>query len=133
MAEGWLRAKRSPRPIEVISAGEHPGTLHPAAVAAMHEQGIDISTQSSKHLDQFREQHFDLIVTVCDQVREHCPVFPGTPATIHWSTPDPALASGTPEEMAIFRRTAAQLATRVDHMLLQIDYTAAMDHTEGSH
>lgn len=127
MAEALLRAKCAPRPIEVVSAGDHPGTIHPAAVATMHEMGIDMAAQRSKHLDLFRGQHFDTIVTVCDQVREHCPVFPGAPDTIHWSIPDPALATGLVSEQEVFRNTAAQLAVRVDHLLLQIDDAASVE------
>ena len=125
MAEALLRAKGGERPLEVVSAGDHPATVHPAAIATLRDLGIDMRGQTSKHLDDFRGQHFDYIVTVCDQVREHCPVFPGSPATIHWSTPDPALASGTPTEAETFRRTALQLAARVDTLLLQIDQAAA--------
>lgn len=125
MAEALLRAKRGDRPIEVVSAGDHPATVHPTAIATMHELGIDMRGQTSKHLDDFRGQHFDTIVTVCDQVREHCPTFPGTPAANHWSTLDPALATGTPAEAETFRHTAMQLAARVDTLLLQIDYAAA--------
>ena len=125
MAEALLRAKCAPRPIEVVSAGDHPSKIHPAAIAAMHVMGIDMAAQTSKHLDAFRGQHFDTIVTVCDQVREHCPVFPGAPDTIHWSIPDPSLATASPIEQEVFRATAAQLAVRVDHLLLQIDYAAS--------
>jgi ArsR family transcriptional regulator, arsenate/arsenite/antimonite-responsive transcriptional repressor / arsenate reductase (thioredoxin) len=132
MAEGLLRAKRGTRPIEVASAGDQPGTLHPAAIATMRDVGIDISAQSSKHLDSFRGQHFDIIVTVCDQVREHCPVFPGIPDAIHWSIPDPSPATGTPTEVETFRRTATQLAVRVDHLLFRLDHAAAVERTEKS-
>ena len=125
MAEALLRAKQGERPIEVVSAGDHPGTVHPTAIATLRELGIDMRGQTSKHLDDFREQHFDYIVTVCDQVREHCPTFPGTPEANHWSTPDPALATGTPAEAETFRHIATQLAARVDTLLLQIDHAAA--------
>jgi protein-tyrosine-phosphatase len=132
MAEGLLCAKRGTRPIEVASAGDHPATLHPAAIAAMRAIGIDISSQTSKHLDSFQGQHFDYIVTVCDQVREHCPVFPGTPDAIHWSIPDPSPATGTAAEEETFRNTANQLAARVDHLLLRLDHAAAHKRTEIS-
>jgi hypothetical protein len=64
-------------------------------------------------------------------VREHCPVFPGTPDAIHWSIPDPA--TGTAAEVETFRRTATQLAARVDHLLFRLDHAAAVEMTEGSH
>lgn len=125
MAEALLRAKRGKRLLDVVSAGDHPSTVHPTAIATLHELGIDVRDQTSKHLDDFRGQNFDYIVTVCDQVREHCPVFPGAPATIHWSTPDPAAATGTPAEAEVFHNTATQLAARVDNLLLQIDAAVA--------
>lgn len=131
MAEGLLRAKRGARPIEVVSAGDHPGRVHPTAIATLREMGVDIADQLSTHLDDFRDQTFDYIVTVCDQVREHCPTFPGIPAAIHWSTPDPALTTDTAVEVETFRQTAAQLAARVDHLLLQIDYAAAQVGNAG--
>lgn len=125
MAEALLRAKRGPRPLEVASAGDHPATIHPTAIATLRVLGIDLGSQHSKHLDTLRGQHFDTIVTVCDQVREHCPLFPGTPDAIHWSIPDPALATGTPAEAETFRQVAGQLAVRIDHLLLQLDVAAA--------
>ena len=91
----------------------------------MHEMGIDMNGQTSKHLDIFKGQHFDTIVTVCDQVREHCPLFPDDPDTIHWSTPDPALATDTASAEEVFRKTATELARRMEYLLLQIDQAAA--------
>lgn len=132
MAEGLLRAKRGMRPIEVFSAGDQPGAVHPAAIAALQALEIDITTQKSKHLDAFQGQDFDTLVTVCDQVREHCPVFPGTPDAIHWSIPDPAMATGTPAEAEIFRATARQLAARIDHLLLRLDQDAIAQQSSSA-
>ncbi len=132
MAEALLRAQCGTRPIEVASAGNYPSTVHPTAIAIMQEAGIDIRAQTSKHLDTLRNQHFDYIVTVCDQVREHCPVFSGSPEPIHWSIPDPALATGTPTEQEVFRSTAAQLAVRVNHLLLRLDHASSSDIPSGA-
>ena len=80
----------------------------------MEHTGLDMSQARPKHFDAFRGQHFDAIVTVCDRVREVCPVFPDDPERIHWSFPDPALVDG-PEETRyrVFEQTSLQLATRI--------------------
>ncbi len=83
--------------------------------------GIDISQQRSKHVDELHGQVFDQVITVCDQVREQCPVFPGEPDFIHWSIEDPiAAADRLADEntrRALFAKTAQELATRI-HFLL---------------
>jgi ArsR family transcriptional regulator, arsenate/arsenite/antimonite-responsive transcriptional repressor / arsenate reductase (thioredoxin) len=126
MAEALLRVQAGPRPLEVASAGSLPATVDPDTVRAMAQFGIDITAQQSKHLDQFRHRTFDYVITVCDQVREECPVFPGEPHTIHWSVPDPAVTTGTPEErLTVFLATAQELATRVDYLMLRLDSEAS--------
>lgn len=119
MAEGLLRHV-SRGQVQVYSAGNEPSGLHPYAVRAMAELGIDISRQSSKHLDQFRDQSFDYIITVCDRVRESCPVFPGDPKQIHWSFADPAEVEAA-HRYSAFGRTAQELLTRVRYLLLTIE------------
>jgi ArsR family transcriptional regulator, arsenate/arsenite/antimonite-responsive transcriptional repressor / arsenate reductase (thioredoxin) len=108
--------------VEVESAGVRPGTIHPLAVEAMHARGIDIATQRSKHLDVIGDQTFDRVITVCDQMREQCPAFPGHPDCIHWSLEDPIraaeLAGSQSEQSAIFSRTAQELETRIRFLLL---------------
>jgi arsenate reductase len=101
MAEGLLRHLAGDR-FDVFSAGTHPTSLNPNAVSALAEFGIDISHNRSKSVDEFRNQSFDYVITVCDHARETCPVFPGTGERIHQSFPDPAAA---PEcrQPAIFR------------------------------
>ena len=98
---------------EVLSAGVRPGIVHPLAVQALGDLGIDITAQRSKHLDEVRDQSFDRVITVCDQVREQCPAFPGGPHSIHWSIADPiAAAERTEDEDArrtIFAATAREL------------------------
>jgi protein-tyrosine-phosphatase len=125
MAEALLRAAAGPRPLTVLSAGDQPATVHPAAITALDALGLDIRHQTSKHLDSLRDQAFDYIITVCDQVREQCPVFPGAPEPIHWSIPDPVAAAGTPTERAVFAATAQQLTARIAHFLLRLDQDAA--------
>lgn len=122
IAEGLLRARAGARPLTVMSAGTHPATVHPLAVAAAAELGVDIRHHQSKHLDSLRGQSFDYVITVCDQVREECPVFGEAVTMRHWSFPDPATASGSAEERAVvFRQTAQGLARRIDHLLLELD------------
>ena len=117
MAEGILRAQ-SHNQIQVFSAGTDPLAVHPLAVRVMAEQGIDLRQATSKSLDQFRNQSFDYIITVCDRAREKCPIFPGNPARIHWSIPDPTEASGTAEERyKAFKEVAGQLTRRTRYLL----------------
>lgn len=89
MAEGLLRHFHGDR-LEVESAGTQPSRVHPEAIAAMREIGIDISSQRSKHVDEFAGQSFDYVITVCDHARESCPVFLGHASQLHRDFPDPA-------------------------------------------
>jgi arsenate reductase (thioredoxin) len=113
MAEGLLRHLGGDR-YEVFSAGTESTGVRPEAIAVMRELGLDISGQTSKTLDRYRSERFDLVITVCDGARESCPVFPGARATDHWSFGDPADAEGTAEErLAVFRRVRDEIAERV--------------------
>jgi protein-tyrosine-phosphatase len=110
--------------VEARSAGSHPKPLHPNAVRAMREHGIDLQGRRSKHLSEFSAESFDYVVSLCDRVREVCPEFPGHPDTIHWSIPDPGREGADNEESyPAFQRTAAELATRVPFLLDLIEYT----------
>ena len=80
---------------EVASAGTKPSHVRPEAIAAMHEIGIDISGHRSKSVDEFAGQAFDYVITVCDNAKESCPVFPASTKRIHWSLEDPAAVQGT--------------------------------------
>ena len=103
MAEGLLRHDGGGR-FEVHSAGTHPSHVRPHAVEAMREVGIDISGHRSKSVDELADQEFDYVVTVCDNAKESCPVFPGKTERIHWSFPDPAAVEGSEgERLAAFR------------------------------
>jgi arsenate reductase len=80
----------------------------------MEEAGADISGNRSKHVDEFRDQPFDLVVTVCDGARESCPVFPAARAMDHWPFEDPASARGTDDEkLRVFRKVRDQIEARI--------------------
>lgn len=125
MAEALTRA-RSAGLVEAYSAGSRPRPLHPDAVRVMREEhGIDLSGQRPKHLDTFAEDRFDRVITLCDRVREICPEFPGRPETSHWSIPEPAAGQADDEDRyRAFRRTAAELATRIEFLLTALTVPA---------
>ena len=112
MAEGLLRARAGDR-FEVESAGTKPSLVRPEAIAAMRELGVDLTSHRSKSVDEFRGQHFDYVITVCDNAKESCPVFPGSVTRIHWSFEDPAAATGDEAaRVAEFRRIRDQIDAR---------------------
>lgn len=122
MAEAILKRQSGSR-IEAASAGSHPKELHPDAVRVMRERGLDISGARSKHLGEFVEQRFDYVISLCDRVREVCPEFPGPPAMVHWSMPDPAAeAAADQDTYPAFVRTADELNTRIQFLLYLIEY-----------
>jgi len=109
MAEGLLRHDGGAA-FEVESAGTKPSRVRPEAIAAMREIGIDISGHRSKSVDEFTGQSFDYVITVCDNAKESCPVFPATTMRIHWSLEDPAAVQGMEEQRLVeFRRVRDQL------------------------
>lgn len=109
MAEGLLRHDAGDR-FEVFSAGTKPSQVRPEAIAAMGELGIDISGQRSKSVDEFTSQQFDCVLTVCDNAKESCPLFPGTADMIHHNFEDPAAFQGSePERLALFRRVRDEI------------------------
>jgi arsenate reductase (thioredoxin) len=109
MAEGLLRHDAGDR-FEVFSAGTKPSHVRPEAVAAMRELGIDISDQRSKSVDEFTGQQFDFVLTVCDNAKESCPLFPGKAVTIHHNFEDPAAMQGSEEErIGLFRRVRDEI------------------------
>jgi arsenate reductase (thioredoxin) len=114
MAEGLLRALGGDR-FKAFSAGTEATAVRPLAVAALDELDIDISQQTSKTLDRYRNQPFDLVITVCDQANESCPVFPNAARRLHWSFPDPSQATGSPEEqLAVYRRVRDAIRARIE-------------------
>ncbi len=111
MAEGWLRHLAGDR-FEVASAGTEATRVHPLAVRAMGEVGIDLSPHRSKTLDSLRDRPWDYVITVCDRANERCPLFPGPTTRIHWSFDDPSQATGDEDQrLATFRRVR-RLAVR---------------------
>jgi len=91
--------------VKAFSAGVRPSRVNPRAIQVMSELGIDISHHRSKSVDALAEEQFDLVITVCDQAAEQCPLFPGDTELMHAGFPDPARATGTEAEiMAAFRQ-----------------------------
>lgn len=117
MAEGLLRYFGNGK-FEVFSAGVKPSFVHPLTIKVMNELGIDISNQKSKCVDEFIEQNFDYVITVCDNAKESCPHFPGQVKRIHWSFQDPADATGSEEEkLKVFRKVRDEI---MEHILVFI-------------
>jgi ArsR family transcriptional regulator, arsenate/arsenite/antimonite-responsive transcriptional repressor / arsenate reductase (thioredoxin) len=120
MAEGLLRRVGGDQ-VEVFSAGSEPTSIHPLAIKVMSGTGIDLRQHRSKHLSEYVGKQFDYIVTVCDRVREACPVFLGDPEQIHWSFPDPAAVAGNARtQEKAFVSTFQQLNVRIQYLLLMI-------------
>jgi arsenate reductase len=113
MAEGLLRIL-SDGGFDVVSAGIRPTQVHPLAIRAMQERGIEIQHHRSKSVNEFAGESFDYVITVCDAAAESCPTFPGPAQRIHWSLPDPAGATGSEDErLGDFRRVRDTLETRL--------------------
>ena len=130
MAEAFL-ARETANAI-AWSAGSHPKPLHPNAVKAMREHGIDIAGRHSNHLDEFAGQRFDYVVSVCDLVREICPEFPGAQA-LHWSIPDPSHEAGNATgSYPAYQRVARELAGRVQFLGELIDHSSARRTSHAS-
>ncbi len=116
IGEYLLRMKGKGR-FEAYSAGAKPsGTVNPLALWVLQEKyAIDASGARSKSWDEFKDVKFDFVITVCDNARESCPVWPGQPVIAHWGSPDPAAAEGTEEQRKwVFVQVASQIARRID-------------------
>ena len=99
---------------EIVSAGVEPSYVRTEAIEVMNEIGIDISTHRSKSVDEFLNQEFDYVITVCDKANARCPVFPGQARRIHWSIEDPVAAKGNDEmPLASFRKARDELQVRL--------------------
>jgi len=116
MAEALLR-RRAGANVRACSAGSAPKSVHPDAIAVLAERGIDIDGARSKHLDEFADDRFDHVITLCDRVREVCPELPGQASSAHWSIPDPA---GEPDGRPAFERVADDLTDRIGFLLHHI-------------
>ena len=121
IAEALLQ-QMSEGTVNAASAGSNPKPLHPNAVRVLKRRGIDISANRTKHLDEFASQRVDVVITLCDRVREVCPEFPSHPELVHWSIPDPALEGSTARaSYPAFERTVAELETRIHFLLAAIN------------
>ena len=119
MAEGLLRHLAGDR-FDAYSAGTEATRVRPLAIRVMAEVGIDISRQESKTFDRYLGEPFDVVVTVCDQANESCPVFLGARERLHWSFPDPSRAMGTEEELlATYRTVRDAIRARIDAELMR--------------
>jgi arsenate reductase (thioredoxin) len=108
MGEGWVRHDLGDR-VEVHSAGTKPSFVHPKAIQVMAEAGVDLSSHTSKSVQDVKALPFDLVVTVCDSAREACPVFPGAKRTVHHAFEDPALAGEGDDALSVFRRVRDEI------------------------
>jgi ArsR family transcriptional regulator, arsenate/arsenite/antimonite-responsive transcriptional repressor / arsenate reductase (thioredoxin) len=124
IAEALLR-HRAGGHVEVVSAGSNPKPrIHPNAARVLREQyGIDITDHPPRHLDTVARRHFDHVITLCDKVREACPEFSDQPRLIHWSIPDPAANETDRQSYPAFRRTAAEIDTRIRYLLPVLAHT----------
>jgi arsenate reductase len=113
MGEALIR-KYGGSDFEVYSAGTEPKGINPLTERVLDEAGIDHGWARSKSVNEFLGQHFDYVITVCDQARQACPVFPGVHETLHWGYEDPAAVEGTEEErLKAFRSTLTMMAGRI--------------------
>jgi arsenate reductase (thioredoxin) len=117
MAEGLLRHEAGKR-FDVSSAGTHPTRVRLEAIAVMNEIGIDLSSHRSKSVNEFIGQPFDYVITVCDNAKETCPVFPSKAQRLHWPFEDPAAAIGSEgERIAVFRRVRDEIRAHITQFL----------------
>ena len=120
MAEGWAKALAKNK-WEVHSAGTNPVGVNPRAVQVMAEAGVDISAQTSKPINLDLLNSVDLVVTLCGDAAESCPVTPPTVRRLHWPLADPAKATGAEEEiLAAFRAVRDEIKNRMEELLPQI-------------
>ena len=118
MAEGFLKYLGQDK-FETYSAGVDPVEINPLAIKVMQELDLDISGQRAKSIDEFLNQDFDYLITVCDKAKASCPIFSGEHKRIHWDLEDPALASGDQEEkLEVFRKTRDQIKNNVEKLIL---------------
>jgi len=125
IAEAVLRSAGKDA-FEVHSAGTEPKGINPFTVKVLQQDGIDMDNFRSKSLNEYLEQRFDYVITVCDRAAERCPVFPGDPQRIHWSFPDPAAVEGTDVvKLAAFQTTLREMRQRISLFIQVALRTAA--------
>ncbi|MFA6057817.1 MAG: arsenate reductase ArsC [Taibaiella sp.] len=108
IAEGYLRHFAGDA-AQIYSAGIETHGVNPKAIETMQEDGIDISGHTSNNINEYRDVDFDFVITVCDHAKESCPYFPTNAVKLHYNFPDPAKATGTPEEIKEQFRTVRQM------------------------
>ena len=117
MGEALLRHSGGPA-FEVHSAGTEPKGINPLTERVLDEAAIDHSWARSKSVNEYLGQSFDYVITVCDQARQTCPVFPGVHETLHWGYEDPAAVEGTEEQrLAAFRSTLTMMSGRIQSFI----------------
>ena len=117
IAEALLR-RHGGADFAVHSAGTEPKGINPLTLRVLAEAGIDASWARSRSVTEYLGQSFDYVITVCDQARQSCPVFPGAHESLHWNFEDPAAAGGTDEQrMAVFGRTLTVIAERIHEFI----------------
>jgi arsenate reductase len=128
MAEGFVRTLAGDA-FEAFSAGSAPRELHPLAVAAMAELGIDIADQRPKSVQEFMgTARFEFLITVCDRDEKDCPMFPGVGAREYWPFDDPAKVEGSPQErLAAFRDVRDEIEARVRRWLVERRYKPVLE------
>ncbi|MCA9916161.1 MAG: ArsR family transcriptional regulator [Anaerolineae bacterium] len=126
MAEGILRHLGGAS-VEAFSAGRHPTTVRAEAIKAMDDFNIDIRSQQTNHLQDYAEQSFDYVITVCDMAREVCPSFPGDGQALHWGYADPTSVADPDERLKAFQKTAKLLYNRIQLFLMNLRHET--DHT----
>ncbi len=115
MAEGFAK-KMLPKNMEIFSAGMEPKSVHPMAVKVMQEIGVDISHQKSKNISDIPIDEISIVVTLCGDAAERCPVFPGKVKRIHWELEDPAKAQGSQEEIIkIFQKVRDKIRSHIEN------------------
>jgi arsenate reductase len=115
MAEGFAR-KMLPKNVEIFSAGLEPKGVHPIAIKVMQEVGIDISKQESKNISEIPLDKINIVITLCGDAAERCPIFPGKVERIHWEIEDPAKAQGSDKEIAIvFRKVRNKIRSYMEN------------------
>jgi arsenate reductase len=119
MAEGFVNALYADR-YQAVSGGVEPTMVHPAAIKAMAEVGIDISSHRSKSIDEFMDQPFDYVVMVCDDAQTDCPFFPGGKEYVPHAFADPAACTGTDGEvLACFRKSRDEIRVWIEEFLIK--------------
>jgi arsenate reductase len=132
MAEGLMKSLGSEQ-WDVKSAGTFPSYVHPLAIRVMEEIGIDISQQTSKSYEQFLEERFDYLITLCDEASQTCPVFSGEGERLHWPLEDPATAIGTIDErMMVFRKVRDEIKTKIEELLKSLSTPPSPSREEGN-